>query len=44
MKEKLINKLESDKVVVTGPVQVARYNPPLAMPLTLRNEILIPIQ
>ncbi len=35
--------LEKDGLVVNGDIQVAQYNPPLSMPLVLRNEILIPI-
>ena len=37
----------SEKIAMTTPigdVQVARYNPPLSMPLTLRNAIIIPIE
>lgn len=36
--------LERDRKVITGDTETARYNPPLSMPLTLRNEILIPIE
>lgn len=39
----LLSFLNRDHVVVTGGPQVAQYNPPLSMPLVLRNEILIPI-
>jgi len=35
--------LDQDGFVRTGAAQVAQYNPPLSMPLTRRNEILIPI-
>ncbi len=42
-KEKLISLLERDKVTPIGTIQVAQYNPPLSMPLMLRNEIIIPI-
>jgi len=35
--------LERDDLTMVGKVQVAQYNPPLSMPLTLRNEILIQI-
>jgi hypothetical protein len=40
----LITYLKRDGKNVTGAVETARYNPPLSMPLTLRNEILIPIE
>lgn len=40
----LTNYLERDQKVILGPIETARYNPPLSMPLTLRNEILIPIE
>lgn len=43
-KETLRNFLERDGVPIVGNTQVARYNPPLSMPLILRNEILIPIE
>jgi hypothetical protein len=43
-KEKLISLLERDTVTPTGNIQVAQYNPPLSMPLMLRNEIIIPIE
>jgi len=36
--------LTRDDVTKIGSVQVAQYNPPLSMPLTLRNEILVPIE
>jgi len=36
--------LERDGLSAKGPVEVAQYNPPLSMPLTLRNEIIIPIE
>lgn len=35
--------LKRDGVTVAGVTQVAQYNPPLSMPLTHRNEIIIPI-
>ena len=35
--------LKHDDISVDGEAQVARYNPPLSMPLLLRNEILLPI-
>jgi len=43
-KATFINLLEKDGQKIIGAVQVARYNPPLSMPLVLRNEILIPIE
>lgn len=43
-KQKLQNLLARDNERIIGDVQVARYNPPLSMPLTLRNEIIIPIE
>lgn len=36
--------LVRDRQTIAGDTETARYNPPLSMPLTLRNEILIPIQ
>lgn len=43
-KRALLEKLiAEDKLVAVGPAQVAQYNPPLSIPLTRRNEILIPI-
>jgi hypothetical protein len=42
-KAELEQLLTTDQLVVAGAVQVAQYNPPLSMPLTRRNEILIPI-
>lgn len=38
--EELIAK---DGLNTNGPVQVAQYNPPLSIPITRRNEIIIPI-
>jgi SOUL heme-binding protein len=35
--------LTRDQKIITSDIETARYNPPLSMPLTLRNEILIPI-
>jgi len=35
--------LKRDGYVIAGPIETARYNPPLSMPLMLRNEILIPV-
>ena len=43
-KEALVANLERDGLTIDGAVQVARYNPPLSMPLLLRNEIIIPIK
>jgi len=43
-KEFLENQLMKEEIKVTGSTKVARYNPPLSMPLMLRNEILIPIE
>jgi len=42
-KAQLQQLLKKDELAATGPAQVAQYNPPLSMPLTRRNEILIPI-
>jgi len=43
-KDLLVSLLARDQKIVTGPIETARYNPPLSMPLTLRNEIIIPIE
>lgn len=43
-KKELISLLEKDGVEVDGEIQVARYNPPLSMPLLLRNEIIVSIK
>lgn len=43
-KQALIALLDRDGLEVNGEIQVARYNPPLSMPLVLRNEIIIPIK
>jgi hypothetical protein len=43
-KQTLLSLLEKDQIVVNGDIQVAQYNPPLSMPLTLRNEIIVPIE
>jgi hypothetical protein len=40
----LLDYLTRDGKIVTGTIETARYNPPLSMPLILRNEILIPIE
>lgn len=36
--------LDRDDITTVGAPQAAFYNPPLSMPLLLRNEILIPIE
>jgi SOUL heme-binding protein len=41
---KLKSFLARDNQQITDLVETARYNPPLSMPLTLRNEIIIPIK
>ena len=43
-KAALEQRLNTDRVVITGTAEVAQYNPPLSFPLTLRNEIIIPIE
>lgn len=43
-KAELVSFLTRDNVTITGAIETARYNPPLSMPLTLRNEIIIPIE
>ncbi|MCA9357380.1 heme-binding protein [Candidatus Nomurabacteria bacterium] len=43
-KQELVALLKKDGLEVAGEIQVARYNPPLSMPLVLRNEIIIPIK
>jgi hypothetical protein len=43
-KELLKSYLVRDGMTITGEVETARYNPPLSMPLMLRNEILIPVE
>jgi hypothetical protein len=43
-KSELKSLLERDAMTANGPVQTALYNPPLSMPLTLRNEIIIPLE
>lgn len=40
----LLDYLVRDNLRQNGPIETARYNPPLSMPLILRNEILIPIE
>jgi hypothetical protein len=40
----LTSYLARDQKNIIGPIETARYNPPLSMPLMLRNEILIPIE
>lgn len=36
--------IAKDGLTTNGPAQVAQYNPPLSIPITRRNEILIPIE
>ncbi len=43
-KAMLLQYLTRDGQTVAGEIETARYNPPITMPLTLRNEILIPIE
>jgi hypothetical protein len=43
-KNELLSHLKKDRMIITGETQVAFYNPPLSMPLVLRNEIIIPIE
>lgn len=43
-KAQLLDLLAKTNTTVTGEIQVAQYNPPLSMPLMLRNEILIPVE
>lgn len=44
-KKKLLREyLVRDNVTIVGETETARYNPPLSMPLTLRNEILIQVE
>lgn len=43
-KELLREYIKRDNLTATGEAETARYNPPLSMPLILRNEILIPVQ
>ncbi|MFT7507537.1 MAG: hypothetical protein ACI92I_000697 [Acidimicrobiales bacterium] len=43
-KKELLALIEKDGLEVDGEIQVARYNPPLSMPLVLRNEIIIPVK
>jgi SOUL heme-binding protein len=43
-KEELLSLLQRDKATIAGDMQVAQYNPPLSMPLVLRNEIIVPIE
>lgn len=42
-KAELFRFLQRDEVITAGAAQVAQYNPPLSMPLLLRNEILVTI-
>jgi hypothetical protein len=43
-KAELQKLLVTDGVEIIGETQVARYNPPLSMPLILRNEIIIRVK
>lgn len=43
-KNELLSLLAKDGLEVDGEIQVARYNPPLSMPLMLRNEIIIAVK
>lgn len=43
-KSYLLALLTRDGKTIVGDTETARYNPPLSMPLTLRNEILVPIE
>jgi hypothetical protein len=43
-KAELQKLLAADGVEIIGETQVARYNPPLSMPLILRNEIIIRVK
>ena len=43
-KRELADNLVNDKVEVTGDFYTAFYNPPLSMPLLLRNEVLVEIK
>jgi len=43
-KAQLLEALVRDQAVIAGETQAAFYNPPLSMPLVLRNEIIIPIE
>lgn len=36
--------LKRDNITTAGEPETARYNPPLSMPLMLRNEVLIPVE
>ncbi|MFM2374082.1 MAG: hypothetical protein RLZZ234_77 [Candidatus Parcubacteria bacterium] len=40
----LMSALNRDGKIVTGTLQTARYNPPLSMPLVLRNEVLVEVE
>lgn len=43
-KTQLLSVLEKDGLLLVGEMQAAFYNPPLSMPLVLRNEIIAPIE
>lgn len=42
-KQELLTALQKAGIVPQGEVQVARYNPPLSMPLVLQNEVMVTI-
>ena len=43
-KKQMLEYLMRDEQEIIGEVETARYNPPLSMPLMLRNEILVTIK
>ena len=43
-KMELLDLLEVDNISAKGPVASARYNPPLSMPLFIRNEVIVEIE
>ncbi len=43
-KNELLSLLAKDGLEIDGEIQVARYNPPLSMPLMLRNEIIVAVK
>lgn len=43
-KDRLLSSLEQDGIAAVGDMQAAYYNPPLSMPLLLRNEVLVSIE
>lgn len=42
--EELLNYLNKDGVKVLGEVYSARYNPPLSIPIILRNEVVVEVE